>query len=350
VLYFYSDTCGVCLSLRKDFLPTFKEKYQKDIQLNELNIYEKKNLEKLFAIAGKLGEEKPMVPAVVVRRKILIGRKAIETQLESIVQECLLSPDASSHEEATSVREVFSELSIAALIGAGLLDGINPCAFAVIVFFISFLSVYGYRRREVLCIGVFYILAVFLTYLLIGLGVFKFLYALKGFYRLVEIFYYAVSLACFLLGIFAVYDYILFLKKKNSGEQLLQLPLFLKKKINYIIGENLRHKQGGIIWLAGISFVIGLSVSLLEAVCTGQVYVPTIFFILKIPHLRVRALGYLILYNIIFILPLAVVFVLSFLGVSSGRFNDFLKKNLGLIKLFMAILFFALGTAILTLH
>jgi cytochrome c biogenesis protein CcdA len=60
--------------------------------------------------------------------------------------------------------------------------------------------------------------------------------------------------------------------------------------------------------LAVYSFVTGLLVSILEAVCTGQVYLPTIAYVLKRTHLWVEALGYLLLYNIMFIAPLFVVF------------------------------------------
>ncbi|MBN2482906.1 MAG: hypothetical protein JXD21_01730 [Candidatus Omnitrophica bacterium] len=350
ILYFYSDTCGVCLSLKQEFLPEFKEKYKNDVVFTELSIYQKENLERLFSIAETLGEKKPMVPAIVVADNLLIGKEQIKARLGSIVNGLLEGGSTFAHRSEISVEEVFGTLSVAALIGAGLLDGINPCAFAVIVFFISFLSVYGYDRREVFAISVFYILAVFLTYFAMGLGLFKFVYALQGFYVLVKIFYYTVAGVCFVLGSLAIYDYAVFRKKNSAGTQLLQLPSFIKKKINVVIGEKLRHKQGGMLWLAAISFSVGVMVSLLEAVCTGQVYVPTIFFILKLPHLRVRAFFYLIFYNVMFILPLAVIFILSFLGVSSVRFNSFLKKNLGIIKLLMAFLFFALGTAILSLH
>jgi cytochrome c biogenesis protein CcdA len=84
-------------------------------------------------------------------------------------------------------------------------------------------------------------------------------------------------------------------------------------------------------------------VSLLEAVCTGQVYLPTISFVLKSTTLKLEALGYLLLYNFMFIAPLVVIFVLALLGTSSQQFSGFLKKHLGLIKILMVILFFGLG-------
>jgi len=99
--------------------------------------------------------------------------------------------------------------------------------------------------------------------------------------------------------------------------------------------------------LAFSALVIGFTVSILEAACTGQVYVPTIVYILKSTSLRLKALSYLLLYNLMFILPLLAVFVLSFLGFSSKQFNDLLKRNIGPIKFLMFGLFFSLGVLIL---
>jgi cytochrome c biogenesis protein CcdA len=73
------------------------------------------------------------------------------------------------------------------------------------------------------------------------------------------------------------------------------------------------------------------------------VYLPTIAFVLKASPLKLQALGYLLLYNIMFIVPLIVIFVLALMGTTSSQFSAFLKKHLGLIKIFMAVLFFSLG-------
>jgi len=147
----------------------------------------------------------------------------------------------------------------------------------------------------------------------------------------------------------ALYDYYKFKKTGRSQEAILQLPKFLKKRINIVIGSRMREKKGGIWGLCVSSFVVGFLVSLLEAVCTGQVYIPTIVFILKNTDLKLKAATYLFLYNFMFILPLIVIFLLSLVGVSSTKFNNFLKKNLGRIKILMALVFFCLGLFILVL-
>jgi cytochrome c biogenesis protein CcdA len=147
-----------------------------------------------------------------------------------------------------------------------------------------------------------------------------------------------------------MYDYLHFKKTGESEDLLLQLPKFLKKRINIVIGSHLRQKSSGsIINLVISSLVVGFLVSLLEAACTGQVYLPTIVFILKNTSLRLKALSYLFLYNLMFVLPLVVIFVFALLGVSSQKFNELLKKNLARIKILMFLLFISLGFLILWL-
>jgi len=243
----------------------------------------------------------------------------------------------------------------AAIIFAGLSDGINPCAFTVIIFFISFLALQGYRKRELILIGLTFILAVFLTYLGIGLGIFNFFYRFAGFWVVTRLLNIIIGTSSIIFGILAIYDFIIFKKTGSTEGLVLQLPKSIKVRIHKVVGffyrKNLTEKQQALKPVLGklllSALVTGFLVSLLEAVCTGQVYLPTISFVLKSTSLKLAALGYLLLYNVMFIVPLIVIFVFSLLGTSSGQFSDFLKKRLGAIKILMAILFFGLGVYLL---
>ena len=87
----------------------------------------------------------------------------------------------------------------------------------------------------------------------------------------------------------------------------------------------------------------GLLISFLELACTGQIYLPTIIFVSSIPELRGRAIFYLVLYNLMFIIPLIVVFILAFYGTTSKQLTEFLRKHAAAVKLGMAALFVALA-------
>jgi hypothetical protein len=59
------------------------------------------------------------------------------------------------------------------VITGGFIDGIHPCGFAVLLFFIAFLFTLKRTRRAIMGMGALYILGVFLAYFLIGLGILK---------------------------------------------------------------------------------------------------------------------------------------------------------------------------------
>ena len=74
---------------------------------------------------------------------------------------------------------------------------------------------------------------------------------------------------------------------------------------------------------------------------------PTIAYVLKTTPLKLQAFLYLIVYNIMFILPLLAIFAMALFGVSSNTFSLLLKKRLPLIKALMAIFFFSLGALLI---
>ena len=351
IILFYSPHCGHCIKLEKEFMPKIMDKYKDKIYLESLNVDNNKNLSLLVSLSRQYRANRAGVPSIFVGNDFLVGTKEIEDNLERLIYKY-------SHKKSVlpylfsgiNLVEQFKTISVLTIVSAGLIDGINPCAFAVIVFFISFLGVYGYSRREIVYIGLSYILSVFVTYILIGLGLFEFFYSVSHFYFIMKLFYYSIAAFCFILSGFALYDFIRYKKTKENDGLILQLPLFLKKRINFVIGAGLRNRSyARIIELCGISLLVGFCVSLLEAACTGQVYVPTIAFILKLPQLRIRAAAYLILYNLMFILPLIIIFALSLLGMSSKQFNLFLKNNLAKIKALMVFFFLGMGIFILWL-
>ena len=119
---------------------------------------------------------------------------------------------------------------------------------------------------------------------------------------------------------------------------MLKLPEPLRKKINATIrkGRSVRNYTIG-------AFTAGILISFLELACTGQVYLPTIIFVSSIPELRLRAFLYLIIYNLLFILPLAIIFVMVYYGTTSKQLTAFFQKKAAVVKLAMGGVFLILG-------
>ncbi|MFC1570855.1 hypothetical protein ACFL4E_03630, partial [Candidatus Omnitrophota bacterium] len=149
----------------------------------------------------------------------------------------------------------------------------------------------------------------------------------------------------------SIYDLVVYKKTGSGGELLLTLPASIKKRIHIIIGSSLRgEKESSFLRLSIAAFSVGIMVSVLEMVCTGQVYLPTLVYIMKNSDYRLHAFLYILLYNFMFILPLIAILCLFLLGAQPGNFNSFLKKHIGTLKLAMAVIFVALGIGILIIR
>ena len=235
----------------------------------------------------------------------------------------------------------FSKFNIAPIVLAGLLDGVNPCAFGALIFFITFLTVAERKKNEILMVGFAYTFAVFVTYYAVGAGFLGFLASLSIFKVIAKWVYIFTGVLAVVLGGMSIVDFVK-AKKGKLSDMTLQLPDKLKKKIHrVIISENEPRKTRRNFLVA--AFTTGFFVSLLELACTGQVYLPTIIYVLGIPGLKTKAHLYLLLYNFMFIVPLFLVFLISYFGATSEQLNGFLKRNTATIKILTALMFFGMA-------
>ena len=127
---------------------------------------------------------------------------------------------------------------------AGLIDGLNPCAFATIVFLVSYLSFLGKQSKEILTYGLIFTSGVFIAYILAGMGLMAGFRQLSGFPMITKGIYLVIGTFAIVLGIISFYDYILF-RRGQIAKMKLQLPMALKKKIHGIIRIQTRSPQSG---------------------------------------------------------------------------------------------------------
>jgi len=352
VRLFYQPHCKACHIVINSVLPKLTLKYGPRVSWEKLDITDEQNYKKFLELQLRSNRNLG-TPTVLVGDVILAGMESIADKLDGVLAQALLtSPEFIKLEgSGVDLLQRFRSFGVWAVLAAGLADGFNPCAFTVIVFFVSFLTVMGYRRRERFLIGLVYIAAVFLTYVAIGLGFFRFLYAFKGFFAVSVTIYGLIGALSLCLGVFAIKDYVVYKKTGQTEGMSLQLPVIIKNKIHAIIGDYYRKdKKAQGMALGGLlvsAFVVGFLISILEAVCTGQFYLPTIVFVLKEPSLRDRAMRYLFGYNLMFIAPLFLVLVLAVFGATSEDFERAARRHLGTAKLVMALVFFVLAYVLL---
>lgn len=353
LLFFYSPGCRQCRQIKDVLLENLARRYP--IIIKKYDISAMKNYELLVRLEEDYGVTENAEMSLFVDGEYLLGRKAIARKAEGLLQRVLsqtdiknpaisIQPSAFSrqHSISSAIVRRFRSFSVAAVAGAGLLDGLNPCAFTTIIFFISLLAHRGKSRRQILTVGFFFTTAVFIAYLLLGLGMLKAFQTLNIYASLSTTLYYITAAAAITLGGYSAYDGLIYLKTKDSKSIKLQLPAKIKRTIHAVMSKNLKTHN-----LAITALLIGFIVSALESICTGQIYLPTIAFMTKDPNLRLYAFSYLILYNLMFILPLALIFALAYLGVRSERLAKFSEKNLAVTKLLTAMLFLGLGISLL---
>jgi len=344
--YFYQKGCSKC-DRAAYLLKYLSNKYPRlNTKEIDINSPDGKRLNETLSTRLNLPVEKRLTaPSIFIGQDVLLSGEITEARVEALIRKYEktegLSPLKVEKEEINkageSIVERYKSLGVLTILTAGLIDGVNPCAFATLIFFISYLTLVGRKRKEILWVGIGFSGAVFATYLLIGVGILSFVQRLS-FLPIISRVVYLITIAiASILGVYSLYDYIQ-LKRGRPSKMKLQLPDFLKRRIHQTIRRESRSAR---YLLAAL--VSGLIISLLEFTCTGQVYLPTILFVTNISSLRGSAISYLVFYNLMFILPLLAIFGLTYWGVTSEQLAFFLQKRASTIRLLTSLLFLILA-------
>lgn len=325
--FFYNTHCGAChqaLEHLKGLAEIHPEIYPPSYDL-----FNNTTNGKLFDEAKQAYHQQHIsYPVVFIGSVVLEGNDAISTYYEPLalaVQKKQKSPIDIFLASISGVTSGGSfEISIPLILGAGLLDGINPCAFAVLVFLLTYLLSLNNRRR-VLLTGLVYTAAVFIFYFLSGVGIFTVVQTtglVRGF-----------SLVA---GIIALIFAIIMIKDAMfPGRGLsLAIPESRKETINRFVEKS----------SIPAAFILGILVGMFELPCTGGIYLSIISMISLKTNL-IGGLWYLFIYNLAFIFPLLVIIGLIYWGIPPERVNEWridqrrsLRLIIGLIMLVFAIM------------
>ncbi|MBN2535272.1 MAG: DUF1573 domain-containing protein [Spirochaetales bacterium] len=337
--YYYSPNCAVCQEFINSTVPGLEKELNISIILNKKDINNPDMYMEYIPRLESLGEKERAIPVLFIGNKALQGSDEIDKKLEGEILGYLKDKGQGQEKvtDNTGTFNVSEKMAILPAIGAGLLDGINPCAFATLISLLAALALAGRRKKEILIIGVFFTFSVFATYYMVGLGAFSAIRAASSFPIVALIIHWVLVGVLAVFAGLSLWDYYL-IRAGRSNEMVLQLPDTFKKKIQKTIKTRVRSAA---IVVSSIS--LGFLVSLFELACTGQVYFPFItVYVLKIQQ---KAFGYILLlvYNLGFILPLVAVFAVTYSGISSKKLTKVFQKHMGTVKLLLAALFIALA-------
>lgn len=211
---------------------------------------------------------------------------------------------------------------------SGLIDSINPCAVSVLFISLSSLAGLGFIRKKLLYFGISYISGIYISYFLIGVGIFKTLGVI------------GIPVA-FLLKVFAVIliglgiNKLFKISNPESGIKL-RIPAFIKPTFARLI------QRGSY----PTSFLLGMLVGLFEFPCTGGPYL-LVLGLLKVKETFASGLLYLFYYNLLFVLPLIIILYIAY---QLGDLNKIQQKSKAIQKygkLLTPIILILLGVLIL---
>ena len=223
------------------------------------------------------------------------------------------------------------ELTWALVLGAALVDSVNPCAIGVILFLSSAL-LRASSRRTLLRLGVTYIVTVYFVYMLSGLGLIWFQHVLisKGFAEITGIF---VGSFVIILGLIEIKDFFWYGKGIS-----LEIPPRYKEQLTEMAQQ---FSFFGII-------VVGGFVAIVELPCTGGPYLAITAVLAK--SFDLQAFIYLCVYNLIFILPLLGILLLIYFGASTLKMKQWRIDNRKWMNLASGLLMISLGSLLIAYY
>ncbi len=177
-----------------------------------------------------------------------------------------------------------------AVLLTGLVDGINPCAMAILLFFITFLFTIRKTRAAIARMGLVYIACVYIVYFLVGLGLLRATSLVQGHW----------------LGQVGAGLLILFGLTNLLGAIFPKFPIRLE--LPEIGKEGLKNWMYRATLPATI--VLGTLMGLESFPCSGGPYV-AILGLLGSQTGFWEGFGYLALYNLMFIMPLVIILILA---------------------------------------
>lgn len=351
LLYFQTPGCAAC-ALTNTRLEHLAKRFP-DVTVHRLIADQPETRFLQYAVAKHLGlpaNQRLVTPMVVSGSAVVYGKKIGDADLANLLEQAPADPFWQTWDRAQALAEAEAELhsltrhfTLPAILLGGLIDGINPCAFAVIVFLISYLTLSrsGGRRTAVI-FGLLFTLGVFICYFLIGLGLSELIELVQGRRGLIRLVYGGAGGLCLVFAILAVWDT---WHGHREGAEAMRfgMPKILHRAAHGLIREQVGK---GVLGLGTV--LLGMMVSALELVCTGQIYLPALVLMNESGR-NLRSLGLLLAYNLAFVVPLVLIVFLGAYGIGSKQLAAWGRRHAALTRALTALLFLALATLLLVL-
>lgn len=230
----------------------------------------------------------------IVRRTLVLSGLAV-VALAAVALTGLWHPNAPMGE----MQRYLPAITLPTVIGAAVIDGINPCAFTVLLLFITAMLATAQAgqmqpaalRLRMVGLGAIFIAAIFFTYLALGVGVLQSMKLLTNQHLPARL----GALVAVLLGLWMLKDFFL----PDLGWRL-HGPAWMGAAVRRVA------QRATVPALVGGGVLIGLC----TVPCSGAVYLGVLSLLALQPS-ALLGYGYLVLYNVVFVLPLVVILAVA---------------------------------------
>jgi cytochrome c-type biogenesis protein len=218
------------------------------------------------------------------------------------------------------------EITLPLVLATGLLDSLNPCAISLLLLYIGLLYSMKKSHSTIIAFGAFYISAVYVTYFLIGLGLLR----VVDFFNVPFFFAKITAIIAIVFGLLNIKEY-----------------FWPGTKFSIRIPMNIRQKASEWAHKATIpaAIVLGCLIALHEFPCSGAVYLVILGYLSKNESL-IKGIGYLAIYNFVFVLPLIIIFMAASNRVLTEKMVNWQERMGRKMHLVLAAIMIALGIGI----
>jgi len=333
---FHGTGCSYCDKLQV-FLEEIKPNHP-SLVIHEYEVYgNDDNRTYLQEMAKAYNTDISGVPMTFVGNNVIIGfSSANGSKLEKIITRCAQD---GCDDPANRVKEAApaqiedgcpnlqtQTLTLSAVICAAAIDAINPCAFAVLTILLATILASSTPLSALLA-GLAFALSIFISYFLMGLGIYS-AFAASG---ISHTLYIILAFLALLLGLFNLKDYLGY-KKWFAME----IPQSWRPPLKKILH--------GTTSIPG-AFLIGFVVSLFLLPCSSGPYL-VILGMLAHTTSRQYAMAMLALYNLIFVTPMILISLAIYFGFTTAeKTEEWRRSRIDLMHLIAGVLLLALSTA-----
>ena len=361
IVYFYISPCSSCDKVA-EFLNTLDSDFMiktegtetpSALSIKKINIGDSENFELAteYFLTYRVPASEQAAPIVFIGDAYLSGEEKIILQLSGMIEagyglDTVLPENITMPERASQTKETdyLSNYQAAGVFLTGLINGFNPCSLSILLFFLSMITA---RAESVLKLGFSFIAGKFIAYIALGTlfyGIFgsmggEWFDSVNFVVKILLLIVAGVLVVMYIRDFFAV-------KNEKYEKEKMQLPSGLRK-----FNHQLIKKFAGIHnmrLLIPISFGLGAFIAVGEFLCTGQIYLATIIYMLRNSEtINMRAAVYFLIYGVAFVSPLIVITLLIHKGKEVFDISEIVRGKLHIIKLLNAIIFLAFALIVL---